>query len=239
VAIVNETFATKYWPRGEAIGRSFVAEGRRRTVIGVVADAKYNSLDEAAFPVVFYPIPPGSTMVRHILMRTTQSPAAAALELRRLIREIDPNVPMPAIATLERTTEVGLLPQRIGAFATGLMGGLGALMATAGLYGVIAYAVGRRTREIGVRIALGATRRDILRLIAGGGLRLTLIGTSVGLLTAALVTRFLARFLLVGALDLVAFTVVPAGLIVVALIASYVPARRAARTHPMHALRAE
>lgn len=238
VVIVNQTLARQLWPDGSALGRSFRIAGRAVTVIGVAGDARYNTVADAVPPVFYSPL--NATSNRFLVVRTAAPPAQAIGDLRGLMRSIDGDLPMPVITTLQQATAVGLFPQRVAAAATALMGGVGLLMAAVGLYGVIAYSVGRRTRELGVRMALGATRRDILLLTAREGTQLALAGTIVGLLLAAVITRFLQKLLYeVSPMDAVTFAVTATGLLGVALLATWLPARRAAANSPMQALRTD
>jgi putative ABC transport system permease protein len=176
----------------------------------------------------------------NLLVRTTGGAASLAPVIRDAVRAVDPLLPAPQVITMDDATSVVLLPQRIAAGVTGVMGVLGLLLAAVGLYGIVAFTVGLRTREIGVRMALGATRRDVLRLVIGDGMRLAAIGIGAGMLLAAGLTRVMAQFLFgVSALDPLVFAVIPLALAAVALLAAYVPARRAAAADPLVALRAE
>ena len=144
------------------------------------------------------------------------------------------------MTSLERASEITVLPQRIAVIVTGALGSVGLLLAALGLYGVIAYSVNRRTREMGVRIALGAQRSDVLRLVLREGARLVAAGVALGIVLAAAATRVIARLLFdVSALDAVTFSAMSLVLIVIALVATYLPARRAASFDPMTALRSE
>lgn len=239
-AIVNQTFVDRFWPGQSAIGRSFEHSGRTWTIVGIAADARYSTVAELTRPVVFLPLGVDWSFNRQLLLRSTAPEAAILPAMQALVRSIDPSVPRPVVTSLPRANAVGLLPQRVAAAATSLMGAIGLLMAAVGLYGVIAWGVGQRSREIGVRIALGATRADVLRLVTGEGLRLVAIGTAVGLAAALGVTRFLRSWLLdVSPVDAIAFGATSLLLVGVAALASYLPARRAATRDPVQVLRAE
>ncbi len=236
--VVNRTMARTLWPEGSALGRSFRRNGREMTVVGVVGDARYNTIADAVPPVLYLPLSDSSASNRFLIVRSAAPAAEVVGELQRLLRSIDHELPIPMTTTLHQATAVGLFPQRVAALATAFMGGVGLLMAAVGLYGVIAYSVNRRTREIGVRMALGATRRDILKLTGREGSRLALAGTVTGLVLAAGVTRFLQKFLFaVSPMDLVTFGATALLLLAVALLATWLPARRAAANSPMQALR--
>jgi ABC-type antimicrobial peptide transport system permease subunit len=140
---------------------------------------------------------------------------------------------------MDQQITLSLLPQRVAAVALGSMGGVGLILAILGVYGVMAYLVSQRTREIGIRVAIGARHVDILKLVVGQGMRLALAGIALGVLVSAGVAKLIERFLYGAALDLLTFAAVPAMLLIIALLASYVPARRALRIDPVRALRME
>ncbi|MEZ4586102.1 MAG: ABC transporter permease [Gemmatimonadales bacterium] len=238
VAVVNETFASRFWPDGSALGRTFRYLGDEVTIVGVARDAKYGSLGEVTPAFAFFAIAQRWIPNQVMLVRSTGSFEA----LRPLISDetlaIDPLLPRPTVITLAEANAVVVLPQRIAAIVTGVLGAVGLLLATAGLYGVIAYSVGRRTREIGVRVALGAARGDLLRLVLQEGMRLALVGTLIGVALALAAGRLLGSLLLsVSPSDLLTFAVTVSLLVLTTLLASYLPARRAARADPMSALR--
>jgi putative ABC transport system permease protein len=175
-----------------------------------------------------------------ILVRTAGDAASVAPAIQAAVRAIDVALPRPDVRTLRDETSIVLLPQRVAAMVTGVLGGVGLLLAVVGLYGVIAYSVTRRTREIGVRVALGAQRSDVLRLVLREGMGLATIGVVIGVALAAGATRLIAGLLLaVDPLDGATFAAMSGLLIAVTLLASYVPARRAARSDPMVALRSD
>ena len=240
VAVINETLAGRYWPDGSAVGRTFGYDGQRVTVVGVARDAKDATLAESTPPFVYFPIEQLWRPDQTLLVRTGLDPGQAARTIQEAVLTLDSALPRPAVTTLQRETSVVLLPQRVAAMVTGALGGIGLLLASVGLYGVIAYAVARRTREIGVRVALGATRRDVLSIVLGEGMRLAIGGVIVGLALAGLSTRLIAGFLFsISPLDTMTFLATAVALLAVALIASYLPARRAAAADPLVALRAD
>ena len=176
----------------------------------------------------------------NVLVRTTGDAAALGPVIRDAVRAVDPLLPVPEVITMENATSVVLLPQRIAAAVTAVMGLLGLILAAVGLYGVVAYTAGLRTREIGVRLALGAPGGSVLRLIMRDGMRLAGIGMVVGLVLAVVLTRVMTRFLFgVSPLDPLVFVLIPLTLASVALLANFLPARRAAATDPVVALRAD
>jgi putative ABC transport system permease protein len=242
VAVINETFAKRLAPAGGALGalgRTFMRGRRAVTVVGVARDAKYATFDETTPSMMFLPIDQAWQPNQTMLVRGS-SPAQLAHGLRDAMRASDPKLPVPSVATLDQAADINVLPQRIALIVTGAFGGVALLLATLGLYGVVAYSVNQRTRELGVRLALGAQRTTVLAMVLGDGLRLAAVGVVVGLLAAAGATRVIAGFLFdVSALDAVTFAGMALLLVVVALLATYVPARRAARLDPMAALRSE
>ena len=240
VAVVNETLAATFWPDGSALGRTFTFRGEEVTIIGIARDAKYASLTEATPPLAYVPVAQHWNPRQSLIVRTSGDPRALAPAIGAAVRAIDPGAPRPAVTTLEEAMGVGLLPQRVAAMVTAVLGGVGLLLATVGLYGIIAWSASARTREIGIRVALGARRADVLRLIAGDGMRLTLIGLAAGLAIAAAVTRLMTSLLFgVSALDGLTYATTALLLASVGLAASLVPALRATRVDPQRILRAE
>ena len=240
VAIVNETLVKRLWPDGNALGRTFGFHGQRVMVVGVARDAKYGSLTEKTPSYVYVPTAQMWQPHQTLLVRSAADPATLAPAIRDAVRDIDGALPRPLVRTLREETSIVLFPQRIAAIVTGVLGAVGLLLAAVGLYGIIAYSVGRRTREIGVRVALGAQRLDVLRMIVREGMWLAGIGVAVGIALAAGATRLIAGFLFdVSPIDTVTFVGMSALFIAVAFLASYLPARRAAATDPLTALRSE
>ncbi|HVR28334.1 MAG TPA: FtsX-like permease family protein, partial [Thermoanaerobaculia bacterium] len=240
VAVINETLARRHWPDGNAIGRTFAARGESVRVVGIARDAKYASLTESTPSFVYFSMAQSWSPRQTLLVRTAGDPALLGPALREAIRDLDPALPPPTVTTLERETSVALLPQRVAASVTAALGALGLLLAAVGLYGIMAYSASRRSHEIGVRMALGAHRVDVLRMVVRQGLQLAGMGVLIGLLLAAAATRVMAGLLFgLSPLDAVTFAVTSALFIAVALLASYLPARRAAAADPVAVLRAE
>jgi predicted permease len=238
VAVVNEAFAKKYWPGANPLGRVIQYDSVGTTVVGVARDAKYSSLNEPLRPFMYLPMAQHWESSTNLLVRTNGDPAGLGPAIREAIRSIDPLLPALDATTMDAATSVSLLPQRIAAGVTGVMGVLGLILAVVGLYGVVAYTVSQRTHEIGLRMALGADRANVLRMILRDGMRLVVIGVVIGVVLAAGATRVMAVFLFgVSPLDPLVFAVIPLGLGAAALVASYLPARRAAATDPLVALR--
>ena len=241
VAIINETMARRCWPNQDPVGKRFGdGKGHWLTVVGVVASMRQSSLADEPDMESYVPYrqSPGFTM--GLVLRTTMDPLQMAPALRSAVARQDKEMPVSEIGTLvvniahstrERRLTVGLF----AAFAL-----LAMVLAAVGIYGVISYSVARRTHEIGIRMALGAKRSDVLRLVVGQGLKLALIGVAVGIAAALALTRFLASMLYgIQPTDPLTFIAVSLILIGVALLACYIPARRAAKVDPMVALRYE
>ncbi|MEO8633670.1 MAG: ABC transporter permease [Gemmatimonadales bacterium] len=243
VALVSEAFARRYWPGLDPIGHRVSTSGEEgpwREVVGVVHDAKYSTLGEELMPYFYLPVAQINVERTSLLLRTHGVPAALIASVRALVHDLDPALPVEAIGTFQDHLSFALLPARAGGLALGAFGLLGLLLASLGVYGVVAYGVAQRRREIGIRIALGAKGGAVVRMMVRDGLRLVSIGLGIGLLLAG-VSGFLVRGLLYGLtpLDPVAFIAGPLVFGLVALGASYLPARRATRIDPMAALRAE
>jgi predicted permease len=243
VVVINEAFARRYWPGQDPIGKGISVtgpEGPFRAVVGVVADGKYRSLAEDPLPYMYLPFGQQYRAWMTVHVRSAGDPGPVLARLRQEVRSLDPNVPIVNPTTLKEQVGIAVLPQRLAATLLSAFGVLAVLLAAIGLYGVMAYAVSRRTREFGIRTALGATWHDVVRQVVGEGLVLAATGVIVGLAVAAVVTRFARAFLFdVSPLDPIAFGAVTALLLGVTALASYVPARRATRVDPMVALRYE
>ena len=240
VIIVNERFAERFWPGQSAVGKVVRTAGEDREVIGVVETGKYRSLGE---PPTEYMYLPQRELFRSeiaIVARTDMDPPAVLGAIRELVRSIDPAMPVYNVRTMENHMGIALLPARLGGTALGVFGLLGLVLTAVGIYGVMAYSVVQRRRELAVRVAIGADRSRLIRLVLGEGMRLAAVGVGLGLLGALGAGRLIQGLLYdVSALDPVAFGGVPVVLVLVALLAVYVPARRAAGTDPMKALKAD
>jgi putative ABC transport system permease protein len=208
-------------------------------VVGVAKSAKYRSIGEAPRNFVYVPL--AQSFMEDLTFYVRRAPGTSQIPAaRQAIRTFDPNLPVVHAQTLEEATAIGLLPQKIAAWIAGSVGVVGLLLAALGLYGLAAFSVAQRTREIAVRMALGATRESVLALILRQAARLALVGGGVGL-ALALGVGMVLQSLLIGIrpIDPVAFGAATLTLMVVLLAASWVPARRASRLDPMRALRSE
>jgi len=240
VAVINEAFAKAAWPEGPAIGRTFERGSQRIMVIGVARNVKYSSLDAPDGPFAYFPMAQQWSSTQTLFVRSRAAGPLAGDAIRRAVTSIDNRVPTPAVTTLAEETSFALFPQRVAAIVTGALGAGGLLLACAGLYGVMAFAVSLRTREIGVRMALGAQSGDVLRMVIADGLRLAGLGVMIGLIGAVAATRVASAYLLgANPLDVPAFAAVTLLLIAVSCVASYIPARRAASTDPLNTLRTD
>jgi predicted permease len=246
VAIVSERIVRECFPggQGEALGRRVRMNGRGEwlTVVGVVADIRQRGLDRGVQPMLYVPFQQDrSGFIRFVsFVARTAAPASAADSIRAEIRRAAPDLPIESTVTMDEAVAASVAQPRFRMWLLVLFAVTATLIATCGIYGLMAYAVTQRRREIGVRMALGATRRDVLRLVLTRALRIVVAGLIVGLAGAAAVTRVLQTFLFgVTPTDPIAFTIVTLLLIAVGLVAAWLPARRATRIDPWAALRAE
>jgi predicted permease len=238
VAVVNQALARLIALDGSAIGRTVRFRNRERTVVGVARDARQYSLDEAAAPFLYLPTAQVPDTKRVLLVRSQRTDIAATIVAA--VQAIDARLPAPRVSSLDDDSRIVLFPQRAAAIVTGGLGATGVLLAALGLYGTVSASVARRTREIGVRLALGADRGTVLRSVVGEGVRLASGGIAVGLALAALAMPMLRAWLFgIDPRDPLTYAVLASGLAVVAILASYLPARRAAATDPLRALRTD
>ena len=246
VLLVNETLARRYWPNQDPLGRRVTmldwGDPLPGRVVGVVGDVKMEGLDEPVAPAIYYSYTQFVDRVLglYLLVRTTSDPLALAAAVREQVWAVDKDQPVSNIETMEQVVAGSVAQPRFIMMLLGTFAAVALLLSAVGIYGVISYSVSQRTHEIGIRMALGAQRRDIFRLVVGQGMKLTLIGVAVGLAGSFALTRFLQSLLFgVSATDPVTFAGVAALLAAVALLACYIPARRATKVDPMVALRHE
>jgi putative ABC transport system permease protein len=242
VAVINEAVAEQLWPGQEAVGKRFVRTwgGPPLEVIGVARDAKYRNLFEQRRLTFYQPLTQDYQAALVVHLRPTGDPMALAGPLQHAVRALDPDLPVYRIQPLAERLAGSLGQQRTAATLIGGFGALALLLAAIGLYGAIAYSATQRTREFGIRIALGAQTPDVLRQVLREGMMLGVLGLALGLVGAVAITRVLRSQLFgVTPTDPLSFTVVSLLLLVVVLVASLVPAKRATRVDPMVALRSE
>ncbi|MGB8592201.1 MAG: ABC transporter permease [Candidatus Acidiferrales bacterium] len=245
VAIVNQTMATKYWPNEDALGKHFSIKGAAGPfiqVIGVTKDGKYRSPAENPSSFFFLPMAQHYNSLHVIQIRTSVPPETLALTAQQTIRELAPNLPVFDVQSMTTALQGGngFFLYRFGAELTTAMGLLGLVLAVVGVYGVVSYAATQRTHEIGIRMALGAGRRDILKMVIGQGFGVVAIGVALGLIAAIAGTSAIANvFVGIRATDPLTYTIVVGILVGVALFACWIPARRATRVDPLVALRHE
>jgi predicted permease len=243
VAIVSETMAKQFFPGEDPIGRRFTtgfanARGQWTEIVGLVRDTKVASLSEAASPAVYMPLAQRHETGVTLYVRASAPPGPLVAQIRREIQALEPNLPVPNIQTMNDTIGTSLYAPRMGAVLLTVFGGLALVLASLGVYGVLAFSISRRTREIGIRMALGADRGRVFALVIREGMWLVGIGLAIGLAAGIYASKSIESFLFdVSARDATTFVIVPLVLIAVSLVACYLPARRAMRVDPMVALR--
>ena len=243
VAIINESLARRYFAGEDPIGRridfNFFTKGTQE-IVGIVHDIKQYGLDQPTPPTIYVPYLQRSDAVMTVVVRSSLTPASLVGAMRQQLLALDKDQPLAQVRTMQQIVAESTAQRRVMVAVSAFFGALALLLAALGLYGVMAYTVTLRTREIGVRMALGAQRSDVLRLVISNGMALALIGIAVGLAGAFALTRLMVSLLFnVTATDATTFTAVPALLIIVALLACCIPARRATKVDPLVALRYE
>jgi putative ABC transport system permease protein len=245
VVTVNETLAARFFPDQDAVGQriKFAFTGDLRfEIVGIVGDEKVVPLDAETTPVVYFPHLQTPDLAMSLVARTDVDPIRLADVVQREVRVLDADLFVYHVESMEHY--INRLPstttRRYPALLISIFAGIALTLAMIGIYGIISYSVSQRTHELAIRMALGATRGDIFKLVVGQGLGLTLIGVAAGVAAALVLTRFLSSMLFnVSAIDLLTFVEVSGLLAVVATIATYLPARRATKVDPMVALRCE
>ena len=240
VAVINQAMAERYWPGRDPIGKTFNF-GKDWEVVGMIKDGKYDALNETPQPYFCLPLSQTDYVKSsYLVVRTLGDPRGAMLPILQLLQQLGPNLPPPRLLTLNQYLEESVQGTAGPAQVVGVFGLLALVLAMVGVYGVMSYSVSQRTHELGIRIALGARRNQILKLVLRRGLVVSLLGVGIGLAAALALSRVLAGFLYgVKAMDPVAFSVASLGLMLFALAACYIPARRATKVDPMVALRYE
>jgi putative ABC transport system permease protein len=243
VVIINETMANRYWPGEDPVGKRMTIPslaGISREIAGVVADVKHSSLDTEAGAEMYVPYLQKPFNFMALVIRTSSDPRSLTGAVRSEILSIDKSQPVYDVKTMQQVVSDSVSQPRLYTLLLGIFAGLALTLAAVGIYGVMNYSVVQRRHEIGIRMALGAQRSDILKMVVGQGMILALIGVAAGLTGALILTRVLESLLFgVSARDLGTFLIIPIVLAAIAFLSSYIPARRATRVDPMIALRYE
>ena len=250
IAVVNDTMARTYWRDGAAVGgRMRIGNPRNpwMTVVGIVADERHNGVTGIVKEKFYVPhsqwhVATGGNIIRNVfvVIRTASDPLGLAGPVRSEIRQMDANLPVANIRPMREVVAASLATPRLTGFLLGAFAAIALALAAVGIYGVLAYLVSQRTHEIGIRLAIGATRGQVLAMVLGQGMRLAAAGIAVGLVAAFATTRLMQGLLYqVTASDPLTYALVPLALLAVTLAASYLPAFRATRVSPVIALRTE
>ena len=244
VIVIDEHMARSYWPNSNPIGGRIKFGSDQSdpwmTIVGVVGNVKQYDLENEPRVTFYLPTAQASSGTMYLVARTNIAPTSVASSITSEVRSMDPNIPIFDVKTMDQRVSESLARRRFAMVALGVFAGFALLLALIGIYGVISYSVAQRTSELGIRLALGASQMDVLRLVLSGGFRLALIGIACGLALSFAVTRFLSSLLFgVRATDLVTFGALSLLLIIVSLLACYLPARRAMKVDPLVALRYE
>ena len=244
VVIISDAMARRFWPGENPIGKrltpSFHVEQGAREIVGVVGDVKATGLDVDSAAMMYLPYKQSPRPYMSFVVRTASNPESLVQPVSRAIYSIDKEQALTDVQTMDQVLTSSLSGRRFNMTLLMTFAGVALVLAAVGVYGVMNYTVTLRKRELGIRMALGAGRMDVLRLVLGQGLKLTLIGVAAGLISAYALTRLMASLLYgVTATDYITFISISAVLIAVGVVASYVPARRATKVHPTIALRTE
>jgi putative ABC transport system permease protein len=247
VLIIGQSLAARLWPGQDPVGRRMLTHGAPeeekkpgwQTIVGVVEDARYREVETPRFDV-YLPYRQAPDHVQHFMVRLTGDPRAAVPALRTAVAALDPDARVDGISTMEEVVGRAFAPWRFSAIVVSVFGAIALTFAVVGIAALVAFAVTQRTREIGVRVALGAQTRDVVALVAGEGARIALAGLVIGVLAAWVLRRSVESMLFgIAPHDPVTFGAVALLLVAVSLLAAYLPARSAARVDPATALRAE
>jgi predicted permease len=246
VAIIDQTLANRYWPAQNPLGQHIqfngppIAQNPWVTIVGVVGDVKSDGFEAPLAPHIYLPAFQGPPYASVLFLRTRANPGTLGDQIRTQVQSIDPNLPLFSVRTMDAVIARSMADRRFALEILAIFAGVALLLAAIGIYGVMSYAFSRKVHELGIRIALGAQRMDILRMALSEGMRLVMLGLIAGIIGAVILTRFLRSLLFnVTATDPLVFVSIAALLAAVALLACYLPARRATRVDPLVALREE
>jgi predicted permease len=240
--VINQTMAQRYWPGEDPIGQHVLItwDGQEDEVIGIVGDVKHTGLDATVRAMTYWPYPRNPYLTMTIAIRTAGDSSQLAQTVTGLVRDMDPALAVAGIKTMEDVVSSSVAQRRLTMLLLTIFAGAALLLAAVGIYGVIAYSVTQRTQEIGIRMALGAQRRDVLTMVVKQAVILAAVGIAAGGAGAFAATRLMEGLLFqVKPTDPLTFTAVSVVLAAVAVLASYIPGRRATRVDPVIALRAE
>jgi predicted permease len=238
--VINETMAKQYWENEDPIGKQFrfFGDPEPRQVIGIVKDSKYNFLGENPTPYLYESLEQTYSPAATVHVRAAGDPSAIMNTVRRELQQLEPSMPLLNVTTLRDVFDQALWAPRMGATLLGIFALLALVLASIGLYGVMAYTVTQRTRELGIRLALGARQQDVRNMVVRQGLLLAAAGVVIGLGIAVALARLVTNLLFgITGTDPVTFTIIPVVLLAVAGLATYIPAWRASRVDPVVALR--
>ena len=243
VLLINETLAKRYFPNQDPVGKqieiSWDGSGPDE-IVGIVGDIREGALEKEPEPAIYWTHPREPYSGMALVVRTAGDASRFRTAIQKEIRAIDPEQPIADVRTMKEVISRSIARPRFNTLLLAVFAGVALVLASVGLYGVMNYSATQRTHEVGIRMALGATRGDIMRLVVGNGMLLTLIGIAIGVAGSLGLTRLMQTFLFgIGTTDAVTFTGVSALLAAVALFANYIPARRATRVNPVVALRYE
>jgi putative ABC transport system permease protein len=240
VCIISQTFATKYFAGERPLGHRIQMGGEWFTIVGVVGEVRHTRLDDELTPHVYFPFAQDKQFNPRIVLRTNNDPLGFVNAVRQQMQAVDSDLPLYEVSTMQQMIAQKGAQRRFNLLLLGVFAVVALLLAAVGIYGVMSYATAQRTNEIGIRMALGASRGAVFKLIVGQGLRVVAVGLLTGLLGAFALTRWMETLLFeVRATDPLTYVVIASLLAGVALLACFVPARRATKTDPMIALRYE
>ena len=245
VAVINETMAQKIFPNEDPIGKRLTFDDRQKTpawfeIVGIVGDVKHYGLDQTTTLQTYEPSTQQTFAAMTLVVRTAGDPTSLSAAIRNAVLQLDKEQPVSNLKTLNQFVSTSIVQQQFAMLLLGVFAAVALLLAAVGIYGVLSYAVTQRTSEIGIRLALGAQAKDVLRLVLGQGMKLAGLGVALGLLAALALTSLMKTLLFgVSATDPLTFGLIALLLLSVAFVACWIPARRATKVDPMIALRCE